>query len=43
MTNADFAYAPPGQDAGEGLIGDTIFLDRDGNNDCRIPARAWKA
>ena len=28
VTNADFAYAPPGHDAGEGLIGDTIFLDR---------------
>ncbi len=25
----DFGYAPAGHDAGEGLIGDTIFLDRD--------------
>lgn len=33
VTNADFAYAPPGQDAGEGIIGDTIFLDRDGGDD----------
>ena len=32
VTNADFAYAPPGHDAGEGLIGDTVWLDRDGNN-----------
>ncbi len=23
----DFGYAPPGQDPGEGLIGDTIWLD----------------
>lgn len=29
--NQDFAYAPTGHDAGEGLIGDTIFLDRDGD------------
>ncbi len=28
----DFAYAPPGQALGEGLIGDTIFLDLDGSN-----------
>ncbi len=28
----DFAYAPPGHDAGEGSIGDTIFLDRNGSN-----------
>ena len=27
----DFGYAPPGHDAGEGLIGDTIWLD-DGDN-----------
>jgi uncharacterized repeat protein (TIGR01451 family) len=27
--NQDFAYAPPGHDSGEGLIGDTIFYDRD--------------
>lgn len=31
VTNADFAYAPSGHDSGEGLIGDTIFLDRDGD------------
>jgi protocatechuate 3,4-dioxygenase beta subunit len=29
VTNADFAFAPRGHDAGEGIIGDTIFLDRD--------------
>lgn len=29
VTNADFAFAPPGHDAGEGLIGDTIFFDQD--------------
>ena len=29
--NQDFGYAPSGQNAGEGLIGDTIFLDIDGN------------
>ncbi len=28
----DHGYAPPGHDADEGLIGDTIFLDRDGDN-----------
>ena len=33
VTDADFAFAPPVQDAGEGLIGDTIYLDRDGGND----------
>ncbi|HND53356.1 MAG TPA: SdrD B-like domain-containing protein, partial [Pirellulaceae bacterium] len=27
----DFGYAPYGQSAGEGLIGDTVFLDRDGD------------
>ena len=27
----DFGYAPPGHDSGEGLIGDTIFLDRNGD------------
>ena len=27
VTNQDFAYAPPGQDPGDGLIGDTIFMD----------------
>jgi protocatechuate 3,4-dioxygenase beta subunit len=31
--NQDFAYAPSGHDAGDGLIGDTIFLDRDGGLD----------
>lgn len=33
--NQDFAYAPPGHDAGEGLIGDTVWLDtnNDGNFD----------
>ena len=31
VTNADFAFAPVGQDASEGLIGDTIYLDRNGN------------
>jgi uncharacterized repeat protein (TIGR01451 family) len=31
--NQDFAYAPPGHASGEGLIGDTIYLDRDGGND----------
>jgi uncharacterized repeat protein (TIGR01451 family) len=29
----DFGYAPTGHGAGDGLIGDTIFLDRDGGND----------
>ena len=29
VTNADFAYAPYGQASGEGMIGDTIYLDRD--------------
>ena len=33
VTNADFAFAPLGHDAGEGLIGDTIYLDRNGGND----------
>ncbi|MFO1430472.1 MAG: SdrD B-like domain-containing protein [Candidatus Competibacteraceae bacterium] len=28
----DFGYAPPGQTFGQGAIGDTIFLDRNGNN-----------
>jgi hypothetical protein len=28
----DFGYAPPGHDEGEGLIGDTIFLDQDSDN-----------
>ncbi|MFN2304786.1 MAG: SdrD B-like domain-containing protein, partial [Anaerolineales bacterium] len=28
----DFGYAPPGQSPGEGLIGDQIWLDRDGGN-----------
>ncbi len=27
----DFGYTPAGQEAGKGLIGDTIFLDRDGS------------
>jgi len=27
----DFGYAPPNQDPGEGLIGDLIFLDANGN------------
>ncbi len=29
VTNQDFGFAPLGQTTGEGLIGDTIFLDRD--------------
>lgn len=29
--NQDFGYAPPEQQPGKGLIGDTIFLDRNGN------------
>ena len=29
----DFGYAPAGHSNGEGLIGDTIFIDRDGGND----------
>ncbi len=29
----DFGYAPAGHASGDGLIGDTIFLDRDGGND----------
>lgn len=29
VTDADFAYAPSGHDTGEGLIGDTVFYDRD--------------
>jgi len=33
VNNVDFGYAPPGHTYGEGLIGDTIFLDRDGGND----------
>ncbi len=28
----DFGYAPPGQTSGKGMIGDTIFLDRDSSN-----------
>ena len=28
----DFGYTAPLQDSGEGLIGDTIFLDADGDN-----------
>ena len=28
----DFGYAPPGQAPGEGLIGDTVWLDRDGDS-----------
>jgi len=28
-TDQDFGYAPPGQDPGEGLIGDTVFIDYD--------------
>jgi len=31
VDNVDFGYAPPGHGPGEGLIGDTIFLDRDGD------------
>ncbi|RTZ94981.1 MAG: hypothetical protein DSY90_14575, partial [Deltaproteobacteria bacterium] len=27
----DFGYTPPGPNTGTGMIGDTIFLDRDGN------------
>jgi uncharacterized repeat protein (TIGR01451 family) len=27
----DFGYAPEGHEPGEGLIGDTVFLDRDGD------------
>jgi hypothetical protein len=27
----DFGYTPPNQDTGEGLIGDTVFLDRNNN------------
>ncbi len=30
--NQDFGYAPPEQQPGKGLIGDTIFLDRNGNS-----------
>ncbi len=33
VTNQDFGYAPVGQTTGEGLIGDTIFADRDLGND----------
>ena len=29
--NQDFGYTPKTQDAGEGLIGDSVFLDRNGN------------
>ncbi|MBV6395470.1 MAG: hypothetical protein HFACDABA_01046 [Anaerolineales bacterium] len=29
----DFGYAPAGHGSGDALIGDTIFLDRDGGND----------
>ena len=28
----DFGYAPPAHSTGEGLIGDTIFLDRNGDD-----------
>ena len=28
----DFGYVPPNHSSGEGLIGDTIFLDRNGND-----------
>jgi subtilisin-like proprotein convertase family protein/uncharacterized protein (DUF2141 family) len=31
VTDADFAYAPTGHDASEGLIGDTVFLDINAN------------
>ena len=31
VTTADFGYTPAGQDPGEGMIGDTMFLDRDGS------------
>ncbi len=27
----DFGYTPPGQDPGEGLVGDTVFLDYNGD------------
>ncbi len=30
--NQDFGFAPPNQGSGDGLIGDTVFLDRNGNN-----------
>ena len=29
VSTADIGYAPPAQTAGDGLIGDTVFLDRD--------------
>ncbi len=29
----DFGYTPPGHSTGEGLIGDTVWLDRDGGGD----------
>ena len=32
VLTADFGYAPPAQNPGEGLIGDSIFLDRNANN-----------
>lgn len=33
INTMDFGYVPPMHDNGEGIIGDTIFLDRDGGND----------
>ena len=32
VLTADMGYAPPAQNPGEGLIGDSIFLDRNANN-----------
>ena len=28
----DFGYVPDGHQSGDGLLGDTIFFDRNGNN-----------
>jgi protocatechuate 3,4-dioxygenase beta subunit len=33
VTELDFGYTPVGHTNGQGLIGDTIFLDRDGNGE----------
>jgi uncharacterized repeat protein (TIGR01451 family) len=30
--NQDFGYAPPNHSSGDGLVGDTVYLDRNGNN-----------
>ncbi|MCI5224721.1 MAG: hypothetical protein D3924_19140, partial [Candidatus Electrothrix sp. AR4] len=36
IDTVDFGYAPPGHNSGEGLIGDTIFLDFNGNGSVNV-------